>query len=214
MSGMSRSGALAVFSSSTRPAIITNRAAPIRPGLRRASRRFARRACAMAIVAYTCCCNAKAGASTSRRPTGFTMSLASNCARSRPSGESKRSYATIGSRRPNRMRHGQWTSCTISWRPAERSGCSRSSIRSPASLRSSIRASAIGPRTSCRRWNAHAPGPATRRRSASIRAQSLCRAIWIFGLMRKASPWTFRGRASPLTMRSSKRSMADFGQSA
>jgi putative transposase len=77
-----------------------------------------------------------------------------------------------------------------------------------------FRASAIGPRMSCRRWNAHAPGPPTRRRSASIRAQNSCRAIWIFGLMRKASPWTFLARANPRTMRSSKLSTVASGPSA
>jgi len=135
MSGMSRSGALAVFSSSTHPATIINPVAPIRPVSKRASRRSAQRVCATATAACTCCCAAMAGTSTSRRHTGSTMSLACNCAKNRRRGASKRSSATIGSQRANRTRHGRWTSSTTSWRPAGRSGCSRSSTRSHASVR-------------------------------------------------------------------------------
>ena len=48
---------------------------------------------------------------------------------------SKPNFGRIVSRRPDPMRSGRWTSCTISWRPGGSCECSPSSTPSPVSHR-------------------------------------------------------------------------------
>ncbi len=60
---------------------------------------------------------------------------------------------------------------------------------------------AIVVKTSCKRWNMSVPRPITQSRSASIRAQSLCREISTSGPTRKVSRWTSRGQESQQTTR-------------
>ncbi len=85
------------------------------------SERFARRGCATAIGASMCYCAAKAGLSVKTRRGTSIANWACNCATKRRSAGSRRSCATIAAMPPGRTRPGQWTSCTISLRPAR--GC-------------------------------------------------------------------------------------------
>lgn len=96
---MCRSVARAASWNSTGPHTITSPVAPIRPASKPGSRRSAQRACVTAIVACMSCCVAKAGTSTSRRPTGFTGNLACNCATRRRSEVAGRSEGRNGAER-------------------------------------------------------------------------------------------------------------------
>ena len=112
-------------------------------------------------------------------------------------------------------RPGRWTSSMTSWRPAARSGCSRSSTPSPGSRQR------VDPRFSYRGEDVVQTlericneASAIPRRSASIRAPSSSRAISISGPTSGVSCSTSRGRASRPTTASSNPSTASSERSA